>query len=124
MWRIALRSLTFHRGKALAALCGIVFASMMLFVQGGVYVGFLDATAGLITYVGGDVWVMARGTQAVDLAAKLAPEVGVVAMSQPCLRRARPLTVTYHVYRTAQNESGSMLMIGVRLPSGDLHKRS
>ncbi len=122
MWRIALRSLTFHRGKAIAALCGITFASMLLFVQGGVYAGFLDATAGLITHVGGDVWVMARGTQAVDLAQPLVPEMATVAMSQPCVRRARPLNVTYHAYRTAQNETGNILMIGIPLPEGPIQQ--
>lgn len=41
---------------------------MLVFVQGGVYVGFLEAAAGLITHIGGDVWVMSRGTHALDVA--------------------------------------------------------
>lgn len=118
MRRIALRSLVFHRGKALAALCGIAFASMMLFVQGGVYAGFLDATSGLIVHIGGDVWVMSRGTQTVDLTGVIAPDVGTVVLSQPCLRRARPVIVTYLNYRTPQNQSGQLLTVGIRLDTG------
>lgn len=118
MWRIALRSLTFHRGKALAALCGIAFASMLLFVQGGVYTGFLDATAGLITHIGGDVWVMSRGTQTVDLTGILSYDVSTAVLSQPCLRRARPVIVSYLNYRTPQNQSGQVLMVGIRMESG------
>lgn len=118
MRRIALRSLIFHRGKALAALCGIAFASMMLFVQGGVYSGFLTATAGLIVHIGGDVWVMSRGTQTVDLTGIISPDVGTVVLSQPCLRRARPLIVTYLNYRTPKNQSGQLLTVGIPLDPG------
>ena len=40
---------------------------MLLFVQGGVYTGFLAATAGLITHIGGDVWVMTLGLAGIGI---------------------------------------------------------
>jgi len=115
MWRIALRSLLFHRGKTAAALCGIAFASMLLFVQAGVYVGFLDAAAGLITHIGGDIWVMRRGTQAIDVAHTMPPEVRTVVMSQPCVLSARPVFVTYMPFRSVSGQSGSILLVGMHI---------
>jgi hypothetical protein len=61
--RIALKSLLHDRGKAGAALAGVAFATTLLLVQSGVYLGFLETSAGLISRVGGDVWVMARGAR-------------------------------------------------------------
>ena len=73
MRRIALKSLLHDRGKAAAALAGVAFATTLLLVQSGVYLGFLETSAGLISRVGGDVWVMARGTPALEFGDPLSP---------------------------------------------------
>lgn len=99
MHRIAIRSLLHHKDKFAAALAGVTFAAMMVFVQGGVYVGFLETAAGVVTRVGGDLWVGPRGTSAVDLAELLAPDVGLWVKAQPCVRRARPFYVGFVKYR-------------------------
>jgi putative ABC transport system permease protein len=120
MHRIAIRSLLHHRDKAAAALAGVTFAAMMVFVQGGVYIGFLDAAAGLVTRMGGDLWVAPKGTQAVDLSETMTPDVGLWVRAQPCVRRARPLYVGFIPYRTVvSHASNSALVIAGEGPDDE-----
>ena len=95
MIRIALASLFFERGKLLAALSGVAFAANLVLVQAGLFFGFQRASTSVISRVGGDLWVMARGTALVDFADPLAPGVGDLVRAQPCVARARPVIFTW-----------------------------
>lgn len=95
MIRIALQSLFFERGKFLAALTGVAFAANLVLVQAGLFFGFQRASTSVITRAGGDLWVMARGTQLVDFADALSPGVGDVVRAVPCVERARPVIFSW-----------------------------
>jgi putative ABC transport system permease protein len=95
MIRIALQSLFFERGKLLAAIAGVAFAANLVLVQAGLFFGFQKASTAVITRVGGDLWVMARGTALVDFADPLSPSVGDVVRAQPCVERARPVIFSW-----------------------------
>jgi putative ABC transport system permease protein len=122
MHRVAIRSLLFHRDKFAAALAGVTFAAMMVFVQGGVYIGFLEAAAGLVTRVGGDLWIAPRGTSAVDLSETMSPQVGLWVRSQPCVRRARPIFIGFVQYRFHTPEgpklNGALVVAGEAADAG------
>lgn len=123
MYRIAIRSLLHHKDKFAAALAGVTFAAMMVFVQGGVYIGFLDAAAGLVTRIGGDLWIAPRGTSAVDLSENMSPEVGLWVRSQPCVRRARPVFIGFVQYRyhTAEGPKHNGGLVVAAEPADDEH---
>jgi putative ABC transport system permease protein len=110
--RIALKSLLHDRGKAGAALAGVAFATTLLLVQSGVYLGFLETSAGLISRVGGDVWVMARGTPALEFGDPLSPAARRLAQSSPCVQRARALVMTLVQFRNADGEARTLSLIG------------
>jgi putative ABC transport system permease protein len=95
MIRIALHSLLFERGKLFAALAGVAFAANLVLVQAGLFFGFQRASTAVITRAGGDLWVMARGTQLVDFSDMLSPGVGDVVRAQPCVERARPVIFSW-----------------------------
>lgn len=95
MIRIALQSLFFERGKLLAAVSGVAFAANLVLVQAGLFFGFQKSSTAVISRVGGDLWVMARGTALVDFADPLSPGVGDVVRAQPCVRRARPVIFSW-----------------------------
>ena len=63
---VALRSLVFDRSKLVASLAGVALATTLLLVELGLYVGLLDSSAALVRRVGGDVWLMARGTEVLE----------------------------------------------------------
>jgi putative ABC transport system permease protein len=110
--RVAFRSLVHDRGKAGAALAGVAFATTLLLVQSGVYLGFLETSAGLISRVGGDVWVMARGTPALEFGDPLSPAARRLAQSSPCVTRARALVTTLVQFRNADGEARTLSLIG------------
>jgi putative ABC transport system permease protein len=100
------------RGKAGAALAGVAFATTLLLVQSGVYLGFLETSAGLISRVGGDVWIMARGTPALEFGDPLSPSALRLAQSNPCVTRARALVMTLVQFRNAEGEARTLSLIG------------
>ena len=112
MRRIAIRSLLHDRGKAIAALAGVAFATTLLLVQSGVYLGFLETSAGLISRVGGDVWIMARGTPALEFGAPLSSGARLLAQATPCVHRARALVGSLVQFRNAEGEARTLSLIG------------
>jgi putative ABC transport system permease protein len=111
MRRIALKSLLHDRSKAVAAIAGVAFAATLLLVQSGVYLGFLETSAGLISRVGGDVWVMARGTPALEFGDPLSPGARLLAEA-PCVTRARALVMTLVQFRNAAGEARTLSLVG------------
>ncbi len=66
MWPIALHTLADDRGKLLTALVGVVFSVVLVNVQGGLFLGFINK-AGLLADCGeADVWVGHRNMYNVD----------------------------------------------------------
>ena len=63
---VALLSLLHDRGKLVAAIAGVALAATLLLVQIGLFVAFLETSSAIVRRIGGDIWVMARGTEVVD----------------------------------------------------------
>lgn len=89
MRRIAMLSLLHDRGKLMAAVAGVAFAAMLVAVQGGIYAGFLDSASATIRNMGGDVWVMAKGTEVIDEGEPLSVGIRGAAARHPCVRQVR-----------------------------------
>jgi len=101
MIRIALRSLFHDRSKLLASMAGITFAAVLVLVQLGLYAGFLHTSSSTIERVGGDVWVMPRGTEVIDSVETLSAGTRSLVASHPCVARARPLVFAWAFVRKA-----------------------
>src|SRR5688572_23225204 len=121
MIRIALSSLFFERGKFLAALSGVAFAANLVLVQAGLFFGFQKASTAVITRAGGDLWVMARGTQLVDFADPLSPGVGEQIRAVPCVERARPVIFSWASIRKPSGAISNVQLIAAEpAPGGAL----
>lgn len=99
MIRIALPSLFFERGKLLAAVSGVAFAANLVLMQAGLYFGFQKSATSVISRVGGDLWVMARGTALVDFADPLSAGVGDLVRALPCVDEARAVIFSWATIR-------------------------
>lgn len=110
MGTISLLSLFHDRGKLLAALAGVTFATTLMLVQIGLYVGFREMSSAIISRVGGDLWVMPRGVRVIDNSEILSAGVGALAASHPCVRHARPLL---YGFSTVRRQSGSRIFVSV-----------
>jgi putative ABC transport system permease protein len=109
--RIALRSLFHQKGKLLSALAGVSFSATLALAQIGIYVGFLDACSGLITHAGADVWVMARGTQALDFGRPLPESTRAVVASLACVQSVRGLLTSFvPVQKTSRGDLNAFMV--------------
>lgn len=118
MHRIALRSLFYDRGKLVAALTGVAFATLLMLLQVGIYFGFAAGSSSVVHAAGGDVWVMSRGTRHVDQGTLLPAGTDALLRSQPCVTRVRPLVVAWAPYEDPRGATDSVQLVGVE-PEGD-----
>jgi putative ABC transport system permease protein len=110
--RIALRSLTHDRSRFLAALAGVAFAGLLATVQNALYEGFLYTTSSVITRMGGDVWVTARGVRVLDNVEPLSAGTRAVVAEHACVTRVRPLIVAFSWLRTADGSRETVRVVG------------
>lgn len=113
MRRIALKSLAHDRGKLVASIAGVAFAATLLLGQIGLYAGFLVSSSALVTNVGGDVWVMARGVQVVDNGERLSAGSRQIAASHPCVARVRGVVFAFAALRKPDGSVEAVQVVGV-----------
>lgn len=112
MLRIALQSLAHDRGKLVASLAGVAFAATLVLAQVGLYAGFLQSSSAVIRHVGGDVWVMARGTVVVDNGERLSAGSREVAAAHPCVERVRGLVLSFQALRKPNGSLEAVQIVG------------
>jgi putative ABC transport system permease protein len=112
MVRVALRSLFHERGKFFAALSGVAFAASLVLAQSGLFVGFQQMATNVIARVGGDLWVMARGTHLVDFGDTLSASSRAFVASHPCVERARGVVFAWATLRKPSGGIDNVQLIG------------
>lgn len=115
MFGIALRSLLLDRGKLVAALLGVAFATALLLVEIGLYVGLVDGASALVRRVGGDVWLMARGTEVIDNADTLPAGSDARLRADPCVVGVRSLIVATVPVRKPSGAIDFVQVVGTEL---------
>ena len=113
MYDVALRSLLHDRGKLVAALAGVALAATLLLVQIGLFVAFLSTSSAIITRIGGDVWVMARGTEVVDNGETLSAGSRGALAARPCVRRVRGVVIAVSTMRKPSGALDFLQVVGV-----------
>ncbi|MBI5211066.1 MAG: FtsX-like permease family protein [Elusimicrobia bacterium] len=66
MAEVAVRNLLHDKVRFLITLAGIVVAIILIFLQGGMYLGFMGAASGMIDRTTADVWVVSRNSPNFD----------------------------------------------------------
>jgi putative ABC transport system permease protein len=109
---VALLSLAHDRGKLLASIAGVAFAATLLLVQIGLFVGFCETSSALIQRVGGDVWVMAKGTEVLDNGDMLSAGTRAAVASHPCVDHVRGLIVKLTLMRKPSGAPEAVEIVG------------
>lgn len=112
MRRIALRSLLHDRGKLAASLAGVAFAATLVLVQVGIYAGFLKTSAAVVHRVGGDVWVVPRGTEVADNSEVVGGAGRSLAMAHPCVRGVRGVVLSFVGIRKPRGSRDAVMLLG------------
>ncbi len=123
MRHIALRSLLFDRGKLLGALAGVAFATVLLLLQIGIYQGFISTASALIDHMGGDLWVMAHGTEVIDNGEPLSAGARSIVTTPSCVTRARGVILSFGAVRKPGDALDGVQIVGFE-PSDPSYARA
>lgn len=113
MKKIALLTLLYDKPKLIASIAGVAFAATLAFVQNALYEGFLYTSSAMITRMGGDLWVMASGTDVLDNVEVLSAGTRSMIANHPCVTRVRPLIFTWAFVRKAGKTRDTVRVVGV-----------
>jgi putative ABC transport system permease protein len=118
--RVAIACLVHDRTKFVSALAGVTFATLLVLAEIGIYQGFLDGASAIIRRVGGDVWLMARGTPVVEFGEQLAAGSRTAVMGHPCVTRVRSVILAWAPMRRPSGEFDTLQVVGFEPGSGPL----
>lgn len=116
--RIALRNLLHDRVRLAVTLTGVVFAVVLIAVQGGLFVGFTRATTCVIDNTEAEVWVASRGVRNFDVAHPLPPSKFHQILSVPGVARAERIIVRFANWKKPTGGRESVELVGFDPGSG------
>lgn len=113
MHDVALSSLLHDRGKLIAAIAGVALAATLLLVQVGLFVAFLQTSSAIVRRIGGDIWVMARGTEVVDNGETLSAGSRAAVGARACVRNVRGVVISVATMRKRSGALDYVQIVGV-----------
>ena len=116
--RIALRNLLHDRVRLAVTLTGVVFAVVLIAVQGGLFVGFTQATTCVIDNTGAEVWVASRGVRNFDVTHPLPTHKFHQILGVPGVARAERLIVRFANWKKPAGGRESVEIVGFDRGSG------
>ncbi|HTH15348.1 MAG TPA: ABC transporter permease [Magnetospirillum sp.] len=109
---IAWRNLTHDRARFAVTMVGIVFAVILIALEGGLFLGFSDTITKAVLRQRADVWVMARGTKNFDIAQRIRERDLYRVRSLPGVERAERLIVQFANWKKPGGGGENMMVVG------------
>ena len=116
--RIALRNLLHDRVRLAVTLTGVVFAVVLIAVQGGLFVGFTRATSCVIENTEAEIWVASRGVRNFDVTHPLPDHKFHQILSVPGVGKAERFIVRFANWKKPAGGQESVEVIGFDPGSG------
>ncbi|OLN24507.1 putative ABC transporter, permease protein [Desulfovibrio sp. DV] len=116
--RIALRNLLHDRVRLAVTLTGVVFAVVLIAVQGGLFVGFTRATSCVIDNTEAEVWVASRGVRNFDVTHPLPDQKFHQVLGIPGVARAERFIVRFANWKKPAGGQESIEVVGFDPASG------
>ena len=116
--RIALRNLLHDRVRLAVTLTGVVFAVVLIAVQGGLFVGFTQATSSIIENTEAEIWVASRGVRNFDVAHPMPAWKFHQVLGVPGVGRVERIIVRFANWKKPAGGQESVEMVGFDLGSG------
>jgi putative ABC transport system permease protein len=110
---IAWRNLVHDRVRFVVTLTGIVFSVVLMGMQSGLLIGFSNAASGLVDHSGAQLWMVAKGTQTVDINTPLDESRRFQALAIPGVRSAEPYLVGFTGWMRPDGGTESVSIVGL-----------
>lgn len=113
MFRLARKNLFHDKLKLLTAVAGVVFATVLMVLQVGMLLGFVDTITAIVGRSPGDLWIMAAGTKNFDMAVPI-PEVRhYQALSTEGVAWSSRFIVSFTLWKTPGGQSEQVNVLGI-----------
>lgn len=115
---LAWRNLAHDRSRLVVTMVGIVFAVVLIAIQAGLYLGFIDTTTTIIRHSRADLWIVAKGTRNFEVTVPIHEREAYIARSVPGVARVEGLVVQFVPWKKPQGGDESVILIGSDLNTG------
>lgn len=117
MGRLAWKNLVYDRVRLMVTLSGIVFALVLIVVQFGLFLGFLDMAANVVANNRADIWVAAPGIPHVNGGAPIPETRRYQALESPGVARVEKYALWFASWKLPRGSQESVQVIGFDLDS-------
>jgi putative ABC transport system permease protein len=119
MWTLARKILLHDRVKFAVAAAGVSISVMLVLVQIGLYLGFMQNASNLIDHSTADVWVTGEGSENFDFSAPIDERSFYKVASTPGVAHAERMLLAFGQYRLRDGGTQGVQVIGIE-PGGKL----
>jgi putative ABC transport system permease protein len=112
MASLARRNLFHDKVRLGVTLTGIVFALVLIAVQGGLFLGFTTTTSNIIDHSGADLWISARGLQNFDSGAPFSERKLYQVLATPGVALAEKYVVGQGIWKKPDGGEEQVEVVG------------
>jgi putative ABC transport system permease protein len=113
VWTLARKILLHDRIKFAVAAAGVSISVMLVLVQIGLYLGFMQNASNLIDHAEADVWVTGEGSENFDFSSPIDDRAFYQVASTPGVARAERLLLAFGQFRLADGGTQGVQVIGL-----------
>lgn len=118
MWTLAWKNLFHDRVRLVVTLVGIVFALVLILVQFGLFLGFMDTSANIVEHSGADLWISAPGIPHVNGGTAMTENYRWKALAVPGVERVDRYGLFFVPWKLPSGAVESVQASGFELDSG------
>jgi putative ABC transport system permease protein len=119
VWTLARKILLHDRIKFAVAAAGVSISVMMVLVQIGLYLGFMQNASNLIDHATADVWAMGEANENFDFAAPIDERAYYRVASTPGVAKAERMILGFGQFKLAQGGTQGVQVVGIE-PGGTM----
>lgn len=118
MARLSWKNLIHDRIRLAVTLTGIVFSLLLVLVQCGLLLGFLDTSGNIVAHSGADIWITGTGIAHVNAGAPIPDQRRFQALSVPGVARADRFILQFNPWKLPSGSHENVQVAGFDLESG------
>lgn len=118
MANLAWKNLIHDKTRLVVTLVGVVFALVLVLIQMGLFLGFLDTTANIVVDTKADIWIASPKIPHVNAATPIPEKWRYLAMEVPGVERAEKFILQFAQWKLPTGATESVQVVGYDLASG------
>ncbi|MBI2893834.1 MAG: FtsX-like permease family protein [Deltaproteobacteria bacterium] len=114
MWTLARKILVHDKIKFAVAGAGVSMSVLLVLLQVGLYLGFMENTSNLIDHSTADIWVTGEGNENFDFAGPVSERYFYRVASMPGVERAERVLLAFGMWKLASGGSQGVEVMGLQ----------